>query len=544
MQRLALLVLLVWPVFGQTAPFVFRGGVVSAASFTSNLLPGGGLARGSIFTIFGRSLGPATPVQVSKFPLDTRLSGVSINIRDGSKVTPAIPLFVYEGQINAILPSSSATGTLALQVVYNGQNSNWVPIRVVDHAPGVFTATGAGRGWGIFQNFISAAEQPLNSGTNAVRPGAVGTLWLTGTGAIKGSDSDTPPVGDLPYNVEVFIGGKTVTRRLYAGRAPGISGLDQFVFYVPDDAPTGCFVPVYVRVNGEVSNSTTMAIMPEGGRCADQHNPIGAALIQGGKIVHSILYRGTTSAKEFLGIDVDVTADKAAVRAMQEPGGQFAFDPFLAAPPPGTCTSYTMRGNIMTSGLQMSSGGKALDLGRLSAIAGSNSIELTTLAPGIFSTILGGGYPALLSLFFSTGSFSLASSSGADGRAFTVPVASGVTLDGFNADQLRTIDRKAGLTINWRGQSGVAAFIVGSAYDKPTNSSGLCLCVSSTGSSSLTVPDYVLAKLPATRGVSDQGEARLFLSAMPALRETVTADQIRVFSARQDLTVRSIQTIR
>jgi hypothetical protein len=151
----------------------------------------------------------------------------------------------------------------------------------VAHAPGVFTATGSGSGWAIFQNYVSAANQPLNYGTIAAAPGQVGTLWLTGTGAISGVDGNTPPVGNLPYTVEIFIGGVPVTNTLYAGRAPAFSGLDQYVFQIPSGAPTGCFVPLYVRVNGAVSNSTTLAIMPQVRACSDAHNPIASALGEG-----------------------------------------------------------------------------------------------------------------------------------------------------------------------------------------------------------------------------------------------------------------------
>lgn len=542
--RLLLLLAAALPAFSQDAPFVFRGGVVNAASFTSNELPGGGIARGSIFTIFGRRLGPATPTQVSAFPLGKQLAGVSINLRKGTTQLSAIPLFVLDSQINAILPSATPLGDISLQVSFNGQSSNWVPVHVVDHAPGVFTATGLGRGWAIFQNFVSPANQPLNSGTTAATPGQAGTLWLTGSGAIDGADGDTPPVGDLPYNVEIFIGGRPVTRKLYSGRAPAISGLDQYVFFIPDDAPTGCFVPVYVRVAGAVSNSTTMAIMPQGGTCSDAHNPIAAALVKGGKIVHGLLFRGSTNAGEFAGIDLSFSIDKAAVRTMEERGGPFAFDPFLAMPPQGTCTSYSMSGNILTTGFQMSSGGRALDLGTLSANLADRNVALTALQPGLFNTILGGGYPTGPPLFLGSGTPSLRASGGADGRSFDVPVAPGPTLGSPNLDALTTIGRASASSVSWTAQSGVSAFLAGGVYDQPANSSGLFLCVSAPGASTLRVPDYVLSNLPATRAVSGQGDARLFFSALPSLRETTTPDQVRIFSARQDVTVQAIRSVR
>jgi uncharacterized protein (TIGR03437 family) len=507
-------------------------------------MPGGGIAQGSMFSIFGRAIGPATPVQVSSFPLGPQLAGVSINLRQGSKQLSAIPIFVIASQINAILPSATPLGTVSLQVSYNGQASNWIPVLVVGHAPGVFTATGYGRGVTVFQNFISATNQPLNSETVSATPGQAGTLWLTGAGAITGADGDTPPVGNLPYQIDILVGGRPVTQLLYAGRAPGISGLDQFVFYLPSDAPTGCFVPVYVRVNGAVSNATTMAIMPQGGACSDAYNPIAAALVKGGKIVDGMLFRASTSAGQFAGIDTSFSVDKAAVREMQEAGGQFAFDPFLSMPPQGACTSYSMSGDILTTGVQLSSGGRALDLGALSVTLAGVSDALTTLQAGLFNTILGGGYPIGLPLFFGTGTPSLHASGGADGSSFDVPVTPGPTLASPNLDALTTIDRSRDSSVSWTAQPGVSAFIAGGVYDQPTNSSGLFLCVSAPGASTMLVPSYVLANLPAVSGAAGQGDARLFFSALPTMHETDTPDQVRIFSARQDLTVLAILSVR
>src|ERR1019366_6696235 len=135
----------------QAAPAIYGGGVVNAANFMVNTLPGGGIAQGSIFTIFGSGLGPANYVQVSSFPLGPQFNGVSINLKQGSQQISGIPLFVYATQINALLPSNTPLGTVSLQVVYNGQTSNWVPVQVVAHAPAVFTATGTGMGWAIFR---------------------------------------------------------------------------------------------------------------------------------------------------------------------------------------------------------------------------------------------------------------------------------------------------------------------------------------------------------------------------------------------------------
>jgi hypothetical protein len=331
---------------------------------------------------------------------------------------------------------------------------------------------------------------------------------------------------------------------LYTGRAPGFSGLDRFVFAVPANAPTGCFVPVYVIVNGAVSNPTTMAIMPQGGTCSDTQNPISAALLQGGKIVDSLFFEATTSVGQFAGIPVAIAVDKTTVRAMQEPGGQFAFDPFLATPPPGACTGYTMAGNILATGFLMASSGRALGLGTLSAVSGSTSVTLKPVEAGLYDTTLGGGYPSTTPLFFQPSiTPSLQAGGGADGAAFSVPVPHGLILAGANLQALTNISRSQSSTVTWTPQDAVSAYISGGVYNLPTNSSAMFLCVSPPGASSFTVPSYVLANLPPGAGAHGPGDARLFFGALPALTETTTPDQIRIFSTRQDFSVLAINSI-
>jgi hypothetical protein len=61
------------------SPWIFQRGVLNAGSGMPQGLPGGGIARGSIFSIYGTNLGPATPVKASSYPLSTSLGGVTIS---------------------------------------------------------------------------------------------------------------------------------------------------------------------------------------------------------------------------------------------------------------------------------------------------------------------------------------------------------------------------------------------------------------------------------------------------------------------------------
>src|SRR5271166_6372820 len=142
-----------------------------------------------------------------------------------------------------------------------------------------------GFGPGVFQNFNSATDQPVNSLAISAQPGQTVILWGTGLGPVTFADNIAPTPGSLPTAVEVFVGGKSATVS-YSGRSPCCSGTDQIVFTVPLNAPAGCWVPVQVRTAGTIlSNSTTMAISAAAGSpCAETNNPFAMKFVNGGKL--------------------------------------------------------------------------------------------------------------------------------------------------------------------------------------------------------------------------------------------------------------------
>src|SRR5205823_5836186 len=91
-------------------PLIYNRAILNAASFMPPGVPGGPIARGSIFSIFGTRLGPSSPTKVSSFPLGTTLANISITVSQGSTTVNAIPLYVSESQINAIMPSNAPLG--------------------------------------------------------------------------------------------------------------------------------------------------------------------------------------------------------------------------------------------------------------------------------------------------------------------------------------------------------------------------------------------------------------------------------------------------
>jgi hypothetical protein len=97
---------LVLPGGGAAQPVIAGSGILNGASYAVPGLPNSGIAQGSIFIVFGQNLGPATIVQVSRFPLPTSngLAGTSIKVTVGGTTVDAIMLYTLASQVAAVSP--------------------------------------------------------------------------------------------------------------------------------------------------------------------------------------------------------------------------------------------------------------------------------------------------------------------------------------------------------------------------------------------------------------------------------------------------------
>jgi uncharacterized protein (TIGR03437 family) len=237
--------------------------VVNSASYRTPGLPGSGIAQGSIFSVFGTGLGPASCVtNAPTFPLLTTLGETSVKVTVGTTSTDAVMLVACGSQINAIMPSKTPVGDGTVTVTYKGQASAPAPVHVVAGTFGIFAANmgGAGQAIATHPNYVS------NSIIRTFHPGDYGILWGTGLGAISGSDAAEPPVGDIG-DVKVYVGTGAAAVN-YHGRSGCCAGLDQIVFQVPQGVQ-GCHVPIAVETGGVVSNVATIAVSTSGQTCTD-----------------------------------------------------------------------------------------------------------------------------------------------------------------------------------------------------------------------------------------------------------------------------------
>jgi uncharacterized protein (TIGR03437 family) len=518
-----ILLLILGAATAAAQPFIFYRGVLNAASYMPQGLPGGGIARGSTFTIFGRNLGPASSPPLS-FPLQTSLGGVSITVFRGTTSVNAIPLLVSAGQINAIMPSNAPLGTVSVRVAYNSRSSNPAPVRVVDSAFGIYTANGTGMGPGILQNFITAGQQPVNSLQQSARPGQVLTLWGTGLGPVTFPDNVAPTAGNLPVQTEVSVGGRPA-RLLYNGRTPCCAGTDQIVLELPPDAPLGCWVPVYVRTGGStVSNFVTIAITQDGSPCTEPSNPVAQPLITGGRIAAALAAR--LSVRHDVGIVQvrEAISDFAAAYFAEERSAPFNFNPIASLPPPGTCSAYTVSGISPLASARLYGASpptlRLLDGGSANFNSATKMTPLRTFPlPGLLAAYLGGGITGISppsELFLNPGSHLFSTSGGSDVGPFNVNLDVPQPLVWTGRDQVTAIERSRGLTIAWSGASpDDRVLVIGGNADLPVNSTAIFVCSSAAGQNNLTVPPAVLANVAPTRARLTQSIGALYVVRLP-----------------------------
>ena len=191
-----------------------------------------GIAPATWLSIFGTSLSQTTDTwQASDFvdgQLPTSLQGVSVTI-DGK---PAYVEYISPSQINVLAPDDNTVGSVSVQIMTDGQQSNAITAQEQTFAPSFFT-TGGGA--------IVAAEHANYTLVSTSQPAAPGeTILLFGTGF--GPTNPVSPTGQLvttaaplANSVQITIGGVTVP----AASNLVESGVYQFNVTVPATLPNG-----------------------------------------------------------------------------------------------------------------------------------------------------------------------------------------------------------------------------------------------------------------------------------------------------------------
>ena len=202
-------------------PAIAPLGIVHGASNSVRLTTE--LARGGIFLVRGAWLGSEDLV-LGEPPFQPELAGSRLEIRsmESGIVYSAAMIHAWNFQLAGILPFETPAGPAQVTAVYQDRRGAPVKILVVDSLPGLFAVSQQGFGPGVIQNFVSAAEQPLNTLTNPAMPGQYIILWGTGLGEDSPSADACVMIGNIRL------------KRHYGGPAPGLPGVDQLNVVLPD----------------------------------------------------------------------------------------------------------------------------------------------------------------------------------------------------------------------------------------------------------------------------------------------------------------------
>jgi uncharacterized protein (TIGR03437 family) len=469
---------------GFAQPAITSTEVENSASFLRQGLPGSGIAQGSIFTIFGTGVGPATLVQTGALPLQTSLGGTSVTVTVGGQTVKAYILAAVSYQVNALLPSTTPTGSGFVTVTFNNQTSAPEPVQIVTASFGTYAFYSSdGQAIATDLNYVS------NSIINTFHPGDWVILWGTGLGPINGDDSKAPPVGNIG-SPTVYIGNTSLTP-YYAGRSASFPGLDQIAFQIPSGIQ-GCYVPVAVGTNGVVSHTTTIAVSASGQTCSDS--------LLGQDLINKLASGGTVDFG-FVQLFAIVLRSETLPSGIIAPDfGQATFSEFT--PQTAGMASYGVSQGycITTNDPDMSPG--QLDAGAGVTLQGLSTATLPQLSPGwgyYYLTFFSGAQ-----FFWSGLNYTVSAPGGAKVGAFSVSDTTSVPsayLSGIIAGQ--TIPRSGDLTVTWTGgdptlQDGLVTIAGASNGSSSGSIFGGFMCLAPLSAKSFTIPKWVLSTVPPT----------------------------------------------
>jgi uncharacterized protein (TIGR03437 family) len=222
------------------SPSISIGGVANAASFQQSFAPG------MLMSVFGGQLAPSTQIAGS-LPLPLTMAGVSATVNG-----VAAPLYyISPGMLNIQVPYETGSGPAVVGVNNNGQVASYI-LTVTPSAPGIFADS-------------TSTLVPNSSG----KPGDTLILFVTGEGDV----SPPLPTGSTPFSatpvnllpqptlpISVTIGGVPAAID-FAGIPPGVAGVTQINFVVPQGAPLGAQQAV-VTVGGVSSPGVNFTVTP------------------------------------------------------------------------------------------------------------------------------------------------------------------------------------------------------------------------------------------------------------------------------------------
>jgi uncharacterized protein (TIGR03437 family) len=497
-------------------------GISNNYSGISQGLPNYGIAPGSLFVIYGSDLASATNTQ-EKFPLQTTLNGTSVSVTvNGTTVQPGL-YYITPGQLAAVLPSTTPTGTANITVTNGSATSAAFSFQVVESAFGIDTVYGTGAG----QAVVTDANYKLIGYSASASPNQTVIIWGSGVGPDTKNDDKTYPAQNLDNLTNIpmtaYIGG-IVANIVYRGRSQ-YPGVDQVVVTIPEGVTPGCNVSIVLVSGGSsvASNFATTAVNPNGGTCSDPNSPYSITSLNGNGTVsfgfldvsqvvstslQSPLFRTSTrvssgrpfAAKHHLRAAATTATNNDAAGIFESiQGAELGNYGSYETASIGSCVVF--QENLSTGSVPTTPFTETgLDAGTITVSGPAGSKTLTSIAE------LAGFYDAQLSSSFipsSGGSFTFNGGGGKNVGKFSTTVTLGSPLFTWtNMASTTSVTRSSGVKVTWQGgQSGTYVEISGFSSGNSVGAGFYCLAKQED--LGFTVPSWVTDSLPAGTGDLD-----------------------------------------
>ena len=462
-------------------PGIGQNGVVNAASRIPPTLPGGAIARGALFTVYGVRLAAKSTSVALKRP------GVTLPIKILSQ---------QPKRLEALMPMSAPLGSSSLVVTVDGMPSKPFPIEIAAFNPGIFARNQSGWGPGRIENIDHSGKRSANSPRNPARPGQKISFAATGLGGAK--------------EVTVVVGNRVVK-----GTVANHVEEDQVSLTLPGNTPAGCWVPLYIPATPDrASNSVTISIRSTPGPCDSGLFPLWSSK----KIILAALSR--TRTKPVRPGQPDVFREEARI-AVRLPIPEFVPPPHGLLPPPGTCSTSASSAQFDTD---LSDSLRIIAFADAQGLDAGNELILSRDTPGKPETRevseswqFPGKYHAYIGLtgmptrrsipglFLNAGTYRLTSPGGPDVGTISMPFSLPVPFEWLDWGEKLVVNRSSGITLHWKnaGPDQLIA-ILASNVDQITTASAICLCTVRGDAGQFTIPAVLLGNFP----VSIEGAPR------------------------------------
>jgi len=508
------LVCLATAAIAQT-PVVSAGGILSGASFRFPDAPGGGVAPGSIISIFGTNLASSTGAATA-VPLPNSLNGTSVTIGG----TPAALYFASAGQINAQVPWGTAAGSAAVVVTTAAGASAPVNVTVQTAAPGIFSQTSNGKGPGAIQNFVSSSSTPLNNPTTAIAPGGLLIIYATGLGAVNNPPANgAAGSGQTATNaVTVKVANSTLTPE-FAGLSPGFVGLYQVNVRLPSTLPEGCNISISLVVAGQVSNTVTVA-SARNGNCTSLATESSPAP---NSSVGALALTKTTITANFAGFPI--TQSSAGLTGTFVKYGPVAVSSVIYPPANGGCIVDFTKNEGTQGALPDFTGGVSslLDAGALTYTPPGASAQPMTRdgSTGIYSV------PNLSTV--AAGAHTVRGAGGAQVGSFTATLNVAGAFNGRTTITGSNISQATGYTATWDACPDPNGLVLvgGFSLDTVKKIQGTFFCTAACADRTFTVTSDILRQLPLS---SQGGAGAVLIFGGTPVRFTATGIDLGIFT--------------